>query len=134
MSLVVNPRDARIIDKVFADIRPMPAKNKYRFFSTGSSDMLLKGIDVDLQMTFDPENCKRYLMDQLSGKVNTNNMDLIVYLAGGIPFLGGTLADIYTESSGRQVKPYIYGVLTRKVSDQDLNEIHYGLCNASNGV
>lgn len=132
MSLVVNPRDARIIDKVFADIRPMPAKNKYRFFSTGSSDMLLKGIDVDLQMTFDPENCKRYLMDQLSGKVNTNNMDLIVYLAGGIPFLGGTLADIYTESSGRQVKPYIYGVLTRKVSDQDLNEIHYGLCNASN--
>ena len=131
-SVVTNVHDFKIFDEISPDIRPLPAKNKYRFFSTGSPEMLFEGIDVDLDMSYNPIQCKNYLMGELQKKVKTTNMDLIVYLAGGIPFLGGTLADIYPDSAGPHVRRYIYGILTRKVSDKDLNGIRYGPCNVSN--
>ena len=131
-SAIKNPHDMGINDEIAPDIRPVPIKNKYRFFSTGSSEMLMKGIDVDLKMDYNPKQCKEYLMSQLQKKIDVRNMDLIIYLAGGIPFLGGTLGDIYSEQSVIQVRPYIYGILTRKVPDEYLNEIHYCLCNVAN--
>ncbi|KAK8836810.1 hypothetical protein M9Y10_037332 [Tritrichomonas musculus] len=131
-SIITNVHDLKIFDKISTDKRPTPKENKFRFFSTGSSEMLFQGIDVDLDMSYDPIKCKNYLMSELQKKVKTTNMDLIVYLAGGIPFLGGTLADIYPDSAGPHVRRFIYGILTRKVSDKDLNDIRYGPCNISN--
>ena len=108
-SIITNVHDLKIFDKISTDKKPTPKENKFRFFSTGSSEMLFQGIDVDLDMSYDPIKCKNYLMSELQKKVKTTNMDLIVYLAGGIPFLGGTLADIYPDSAGPHVRRFIYG-------------------------
>lgn len=86
--------------------RPCPKGGKYLFFSTGTPDLLINGIEVDLKMNYTPAQCKDYLKNQLQGKVKgIDKFDLLVYLAGGIPFLKGTLEDIYKK--GPKVQPYI---------------------------
>ena len=63
-------------------------------------------------------------------RIDMTNKDLLIYLSGGIPFLGGLLGDIYKDRS-IQFKPYIIGVLTEQISERDLNERYYNVCNAS---
>ncbi|KAK8896924.1 hypothetical protein M9Y10_014850 [Tritrichomonas musculus] len=106
--------------------RPEPAKNKFLFFFTGSPQMLT-GIDIDLDLTFNPHQCKEYLKSKLPSSLS--KYDLIVYLSGGIPFLGGTLQDLYNSKTAPKVKPYIYGILTRPIRDEDLLRNYPELCN-----
>ena len=109
--------------------RPEAKKGKYLFFCTGNPDILLKGIEVDLDMKYNPDQCKNYLKGKLQGKINNlNKLDLLIYLPGGIPFLGGTLNDIYPHGTGPDVKPYIYGIVTRPVPEEKLNESILELC------
>lgn len=110
--------------------RPVPKGNKFIFYSTGTPELLLNGIEVTLEMSYNPDQCKTYLKSQLQGKIkDISKYDLIIYLAGGIPFLGGTLNDIYSKGNGPNVKFYIYGILTLPISTQQLNDKYPELCN-----
>ncbi|KAK8836431.1 hypothetical protein M9Y10_037686 [Tritrichomonas musculus] len=126
----LNYQNYQISDENYVDIRGIPEKNKYRFFSTASAELLFEGIDVDLEMSYNPTQCKEFLMKELQKRIDMTNKDLLIYLAGGIPFLGGTLGNIYKENN-IQFKPYIYGVLTEQLSERDLDERYYNVCNAS---
>ena len=57
------------------------------------------------------------------------NRKLLVYLPGGIPFLGGTLANIYINEDEIPVKNVIYGVLTRNIADVKLGLPSGDPCN-----
>ena len=78
--------------------------------------------------------CHKKLKEELiKNNVFIKNMELLVYLPGGIPFVSGHLSDIYSAKfdgtfSSQKV---IYGVLTGQISDSILNEQCYELCNAS---
>ncbi|KAK8871995.1 hypothetical protein M9Y10_007749 [Tritrichomonas musculus] len=56
------------------------------------------------------------------------NKTLLIYLQGGIPFIGGTLGDIYTTED----YIFIYGVLSRSVVECDLTDFCPELCDMSN--
>lgn len=106
-----------------------PQKLKMRFFATGTPELLLRGIDVELDMSFNPTQCKNYLLDQISDELKIQKGDLIVYLAGGIPFLGGTLGDLYLKETEPKVKPHIYGILTSPLANIDITNNYHELCN-----
>ena len=38
--------------------RPVPKEDEFIFYSTGTPDLLLKGIKVKLKMTYTPDQCK----------------------------------------------------------------------------
>lgn len=111
--------------------RPTPKKEKFIFFATGCPNFLLEGIEVDLQMEYNLEQCKSYLKSILQGKINSNidNYDFLVYLAGGIPFLNGSLSELYLKSNQINIKLCIYGILIGHVSEEELNKEYLELCN-----
>ena len=109
--------------------RPKPSEGKYRFFCTGTIDLLLEGFDVDLDLTFTPDECKNYLMKEIERRLDIQKGDLIVYVSCGLPFLGGTLGDIYGSDNEYKVKRYIYGVLTSPLANIDLSNNYHELCN-----
>lgn len=97
--------------------------NKYLFYFTGGSkDMLLKGIEVDLDSSYDFNQCNEHLLLVLKDIIDITNMQLIIYLPGGIPFNAGTLG----KYSFNKV---IYGVLTRRISKSVLKASCPELCN-----
>ena len=78
---------------------------------------------------FNPEECKNYLIQEIEKHINIQTGDLIVYVSCGLPFLGGTLNDVYGNENGYKVKRYIYGVLTSPLANIDLNNNYHELCN-----
>ena len=52
--LISLKNDLQISDKNRVYIRGLPEKNKYCFFSTASSSLLFEGIDIDLEMSYNP--------------------------------------------------------------------------------
>lgn len=131
-SFITNRHDAGIEEMVVnEDPREEPKDNDFLFFSTCSDKMLLKGIKISLNIEYNPTQCKAALMDCLENKgIDVRNKDLIIYLAGGIPFLGGTLKDLYNSETAK-VKRFIYGILIYPFSE-DLNEEYNNeLCNIS---
>lgn len=112
--------------------RPKAHDNQFRFFSTCTPKMLFDGIDVELDMSFDQQRCKEYLKTKIQPIIqNIQQFDLLIYLPGGIPFLNGTLKDVFSKYSNPYVKQYIYGVLTRPVSDEFLDSNLTNLCDIS---
>ena len=113
-------------------VRPPDEKGHYTFYFTGGTkDHLLQGIDVELDTAMNPNQCRNKLQEALrDAKVNINNKQLIIYLPGGIPFIGGTLGDIYLKDD-MKVKRFIYGVLTRLIPDSILNKSCLEICNVS---
>lgn len=112
--------------------RPEDVTEKYTFYFTGSTkDHLMKGINVELNTSMDPSQCSDKLLKELEyNKVNIKERKLLIYLPGGIPFIGGTLGDIYLGEDIK-VKKVIYGVLTRQISDSLLIKPCFEICNAS---
>lgn len=105
---------------------------KYQFFFTGSDNqMLLDGIEVDIDVSMNQIQCEDYLKQFLQNKVDFTEKRLIIYLAGGIPFISGTLSELYLNKD-IQVKKVLYGVLTRNIPEKELNNLYYELCNVSN--
>lgn len=105
-------------------------KLSLKFFLNGvDKNMLTKGIEVELNANMDPNQCREHLIEILREKIDLSGKQLIVYLAGGIPFIGGTLTDFYNNKDIKSKN--IYGVLTRPVSDTILNELYPEICNAS---
>ncbi|KAK8883269.1 hypothetical protein M9Y10_045920 [Tritrichomonas musculus] len=116
-------------------VEPKPSEGKFLFFFTGSTkDHLLKGIQIDLDISMNFLNCHKKLKEELiKNNVFIKNMELLVYLPGGIPFVSGHLSDIYSAKfdDNFSSQKVIYGVLTGQISDSILNEKCYELCNAS---
>lgn len=98
---------------------------KYLFYFTGGNkDMLLKGIEVDLDESYDPNQCNEHLLSILKNFVDIKDKQLLIYLPGGIPFNSGTLEKISNNK-------IIYGVLTRHISSYFLQSSYPELCNIS---
>ena len=114
--------------------RPLPAGQKFRFFSTGNYDLLMKGFDVDLDMSYTPEQCKNYLYSQIAKKIDLKKGDLLIYVSGGLPFIQGTLGDIYEKPTKPKAKHYIYGILMSPISNIDINNNYYELCNINDDM
>lgn len=111
--------------------RLLPKNEKFRFFSTGTLELLMKGIEVELDMSFTPNELKNFLLNKIQKHVSIQKCDLIVYISGGIPFLSGNLKDIYCKEVGPQPSPYIYGVLTSPLNPIDISNNYYELCNTN---
>lgn len=112
--------------------RPLAENAQFRFFSTCSPRMLIKGINVKLNMSFNLKECKEYLKSQIKSEIkNIHQFDLLIYLSGGVPFINGTLNDVFSKYSDPKVKPYIYGILTRPISDEYLEKTYTNLCDIS---
>ena len=127
-TLNINPSVLISTNKISNKI---PESSKFLFFFTGGSkEMLLDGIKVELDMEMAPIQCRDYLLQQLSGILDITGKQLIVYLSCGLPFIGGTLGDLYLNKE-MKVKKVIYGVFTRLVSDKVLKSSFLELCNAS---
>ncbi|OHS97423.1 hypothetical protein TRFO_09408 [Tritrichomonas foetus] len=128
---------------------PKAENGKHRFFCTITPDFMLNGVDVDLNLSYDPKQCKNYLLEflksyfndntnvhshvqsNISLNLNNDNYDLLVYLPGGLPFIGGTLNDLF-ENGKFKVKNVIYGVLIRKIPEETLNKEYFDFWNVSN--
>ena len=111
--------------------KPEKTKGKYTFYYTGSSKTaLLDGISIDLDLKMSPKTCSDYLLKQIKDKADTKDKQLIVYFPGGIPFISGTLADIF-ENKDLKVNKVIYGVLTRPVKEEILNKPYLEICNVN---
>ena len=116
----------KVVDKL------IEKKGKYAFYFTGGSkENLLNGIDVELDLKMNPNECSQYLLERINSIVDTTGKQLLVYFPGGIPFISGTLADIFAKKNFN-AKRVIYGALTRCVSDATLNNSFLELCNISN--
>ena len=128
-SMIHNGHEAGIYaDKVEPRV---DRTDKYQFYFTGGDkDMLLKGIDVDLDTSMNPNQARDQLLNYLKDKIDISNKQLLIYLPGGIPFIAGTLGDIYLKKD-LKVKQVIYGVLTRLVPDAVLKGSYPELCNVS---
>ena len=110
--------------------RPLAQNSQFRFFSTCSPKMLINGIDVKLNMSFNLNECKEYLKTIIQSDIkNIRQFDLLIYLPGGIPFTSGTLEDVFSTYSDPKVKQCIYGIITRPISDDDLDKIYTNLCD-----
>ena len=108
----------------------------YFCFTGGTKDMLLNGIPIELKdLSMTPNQCNDYLRSILqSSKVDIQNKQLLIYLPGGIPFKAGTLADIFSNKNlfNKKTKKFIYGILTRPLSDTILNGECKECCDVSN--
>lgn len=103
--------------------RTLAENNKFRFYCTSTPEMLLRGIDVELNMFSDQNECKKQLITKLKSNIkNIQQFDLLLYLPGGVPFLKGELKDIFSNKVKPEVKRNIYGVLTRPIQNEDLNK------------
>ena len=111
---------------------PESEKNKFTFFFTGSTKkFLIEGIPVELDLNMNPYECSIKLKEELKkNKVDIENKSLIVYLSGGIPFISGSLKDLYLWEH-RRTKRFIYGVLTNQISDSILRKEIYEVCDVS---
>lgn len=97
---------------------------KFRFMFTGcDKEMLLNGIEVELNMKMNPKECCEQLFHYIEDKIDIKNKEMIVYLAGGIQFKSGTLGDFYMSETFK-IRNVIYGVLIRKIPDEYLN-LHF---------
>ena len=129
VSMIGNEHEAGIMS---AKVEPrVDITKNYLFYFTGASqDMLLKGIEVELNTAMNPNQCRDALLNYVKEKVDISNKQLLIYLPGGIPFVAGTLGDIYLKKD-LKAKNVIYGVLTRRVSDVILKGSYPELCNVS---
>lgn len=72
---------------------------KYTFGFTGSdNDMLFRGIEVELNTSMNSEQCINKLFQSIEQIIDIKGKQMIVYLAGGIPFISGTLGSYYLWS------------------------------------
>lgn len=101
------------------------------YFTGGRKEDLMKGIQIELNSSLNPFQCCNKLHQELS-QLNEeyNQKRIIVYLACGIPFIGGTLGDFYSNKE-KKFKREIYGILTNEISDSIFNKHYYELCNVS---
>ncbi|OHT12808.1 hypothetical protein TRFO_17281 [Tritrichomonas foetus] len=138
-----NPFNTSGTDKTFAGFvssnlglrtdktnRPKAAEGKYRFFCTATPELMLEGIDVDLNLSFNPHQCQDHLLNCIKTHTNVSGLSLQVYLPGGLPFIAGTLSDFFSCKSIPSIR-VIYGILTRRISDVVLNNNYPELCNVS---
>ncbi|KAK8884978.1 hypothetical protein M9Y10_044105 [Tritrichomonas musculus] len=130
-TLMNHEHEAGINTKEAIDQPRVNVKGKYTFcFNGGSLDDMFKGFEVELDTSMNPIQCRDYLQSKLNGKINMKDKQLIVYLSGGLPFIGGTLGDVYLNKDPK-FDNVIYGVITRKVSDIVLKSSYPELCNIS---
>ncbi|OHT11426.1 hypothetical protein TRFO_19161 [Tritrichomonas foetus] len=122
------PSDLKIITEEVD--RPKAEGGKYRFFCSANPDLLLNGFDIDLDLKMNPKQCENYLLNCLKEKIAMKGYRLLVYLPGGLPFLGGQLNDFYGKEE-IPIIPVIYGILTREITDELLNSNIAELCNVS---
>lgn len=135
----INPHDIDLFDKVNPLARGEASPGKIKFYCTGSIDLMLNGIDVELDMNMNPDQCKAYLLEQINSKNLLNKYDerikLDIFLPGGIPFSRGELSDLFNNLVFKP-KPVIYGILyrfdTTMNTDEQLDDVCFELCNASN--
>lgn len=85
--------------------RTLAENNKFRFYCTYSPEMLLKGIDVELDLFSDQNDSKIQLITKLKSNIkNIQQFDLLLYLPGGVPFLKGKLKDFFSNEVSPKVK------------------------------
>lgn len=109
---------------------PNDDKKFYFCFNGGSLDDMFKGMLIDLDTSMNPTQCQQYLENQLNGKINMDDKQLIVYLSGGIPFIGGTINDLYSNDDFKFDR-VIYGIITKKIQQEVINKPCSELCNIS---
>ena len=109
---------------------PNEEQKFYFCFNGGSLDDMFKGILIDLDTSMNPTQCQEYLQNKLNGKINMEGKQLIVYLSGGIPFVGGTINDLYSNEDFKFDK-VIYGIITRKMAPEIINKSCSELCDIS---
>lgn len=117
-----------------ANPKLVPTKEKFRFYSTVTPELLMEGIEVELDLSFTPNELKNHLLQKIQKYITPNNLDLIIYVSGGIPFLKGTLKDIYLKEVGPKPLRHIYGVLTRSLNPIDISNNYYELCNINDKI
>lgn len=107
--------------------------NTYYFYFTGSTkNHLSYGIQVNLDGSMNFEQCHAKLVELLrKQKVDVDDKRLLIFFSGGIPFVYGTLDDIYKKNKDLKRQSHIYGVLTRKISDDDLYKSYDNICDSS---
>lgn len=107
------------------------------FFSNATAELLMNGIKIDLNLSLDQNQCKQVLLKELSPYYeDINQMDIVVYFTGGVPFLRGTLNDFYAPAIKQGFQRYIYGILIKKLDakNSDLNDIVYSICDVSDEI
>ncbi|KAK8889279.1 hypothetical protein M9Y10_034025 [Tritrichomonas musculus] len=98
------------------------------YFTGGDKNMLLNGIQVNLLLSMNANECNEALKKYIKDIIDTSDKILIVYLPGGIPFTTGKLGDIFTNKKF-EMKNVIYGVLTRLIPEEILSGSCGELCN-----
>ncbi len=135
-----NPHDLGIFVNQNPLTRGEPKNpEEFKLYCTGTIDLLLKGIDIKLDMEMNPDQCRSYIFDQIRSKdllgEYEDELYLDVYLPGGIRFIGGKLSDLYNNTAFKP-KPVIYAVLycrnDLKNNDEQLDQICIELCNSTN--
>ena len=86
---------------------------KFLLLSTVNYYSFTEGDLIDLSIESDIDHARSAIYDFLHGKYKINqNVEIIIYLAGGCLFEDGLISDYY--ESFDEAKRYIYAVVTRK--------------------
>lgn len=103
----------------------------YQFYFTGiDKDKLFNGIKVKLNLQMTPSQCINTLRECINNIVDTKDKQIHVYLAGGVPFIAGTLGDFYLNEN-LSPKKVIYAILTRHIPESIIKKCYAELCNIS---
>lgn len=90
-------------------------------FAGGDKDMLLNGIEVELSLSMNNKQCCERLLQYIGEKIDISNKKLIIYMAGGLPFVKETLGEIYSNPY-LNFQRVIYGVLADKIENYKFHE------------
>jgi hypothetical protein len=89
---------------------------EFLIFPTASYDSLVYGDRVDLEDNMTVDGVRNRILSVLRGRPGASvpaDVELLVHLPGGLPFLGGMLRDYSEACFGRVRKHRIYAVLAR---------------------
>lgn len=100
------------------------------YFTGGKKDDLFSSQKVSLDLNMTPDQCSKFLLEVVLKKYSHlyYNKQILVYFAGGVPFIEGKLGDLYLNEKVNAEK-VIYGILTNKITEEVLNAPYHELCN-----
>ncbi|EAY01343.1 Ubiquitin-conjugating enzyme family protein [Trichomonas vaginalis G3] len=92
-----------------------PPKGHFRVYSTVTYESLTKGIFMPVSPDLDFDSQRAHIIQEIEKTYNIQDIDVIVYLPGAIPYLRGTINDFFSIYTAAKKVLYIT-VVSKSVS------------------